>query len=325
VATGKDAVKVAIVVNGIIAAMKLVGAILSGSASMWAEFKHSLGDWANGFFLWVGIHQSEKPADEKYQFGYGKRAFYWAFLASLGMLLIGGVLSIYGGILKIQHPEPLEHISLNLIILGLSIIFEIYSLYQATLAVCLEGGQPTKGLKAFPIAFRLLSSSPPSTRFIFLEDTAALLGLIMAAGAIGVSFATGSTFYDGLASIIIGLLLFYIGFISAKENTASILGEAADDQLVWEVGHFIYQMPEVRDINKIKSMCVGPEKFLFFIMIEAREDLQLKDIDDLALDVKLKIQANFPAVEFAHIVAIADDKNDDWVVQREQLQKKTTN
>ncbi|KNZ68530.1 cation diffusion facilitator family transporter [Thermincola ferriacetica] len=311
-AESKGAIKAALLANGLIAVMKLVGAIMSGSASMLAEFKHSVGDWANGFFLLIGIQQSEKPADNKYNFGHGKKAFFWSFVASLGLLFIGGALSIYGGITKVIHPEPLEHVTLNLGILGLSILFELFSCYKATVAICHEAGDSTKGIRAIGKAFRYLSQSPPATRFVFLEDMAALLGLIIAGIAIGISVAADNTVFDGLASVIIGLILFAIGVTSAKDNMEAITGESADMNTTLEIGNFVKTINHVKDVNKIKSMSVGPNKYLFYLVLEADEHIQLKDLDDLAHEVEFKLKDNFEQVEFAHVMFIADNCTDDW-------------
>ncbi len=308
----ESAIKAALVANGLIAPMKLVGAIMSGSASMMAEFKHSLGDWANGFFLLIGIRQSQKPSDDRYQFGHGKRVFFWSFIASLGMLFIGGALSIYGGILKIAHPEQLEHVSLNLIIITLSILFECYSFYMATSAILSEAGETARGLAKLNRVIPLLAKSTPATRFIFLEDTAALLGLIIAGAAILLAQVTGNIIFDGAASILIGILLFFIGFGTAKENASAILGESADPALIKEVGDYVMTIPGVIDIHNVRSMCVGPQNYLVEMVVEADEKTMLEDCDDIGLCVKRMVKAKFKEIPYAHIAVIADDKEKQW-------------
>jgi len=192
-----SAVKAALVANGLIAAMKLIAAIMSGSASMMAEFKHSLGDWANGFFLMIGIRQAHRPSDERYQFGHGKRVFFWSFVASLSMLFIGGALSIYGGVLKIIHPEPIGFVLLNLTVITLSILFECYSFAMAVRAIAHETGIEARGLKMVFSVVPALTRATPSTRFIFLEDTAALFGLVVAGSAILIVEYTGDIVFVG--------------------------------------------------------------------------------------------------------------------------------
>lgn len=168
---GEKAIKAALLANGAIAAMKLAGALLSGSASMLAEFKHSLADASNSLFLLAGVRQSGKPSDTRFQFGYGKASFFWSFVAAVAMLSVGGVFSIYGGIKKVLLPEELEYVRLNLGIIGASIVFELYSLYSALKGICQDGGRLSCGLGVVSNAMKLLSKAAPTSRFIFFEDS----------------------------------------------------------------------------------------------------------------------------------------------------------
>lgn len=318
---GERAIKAALLANAAIAAMKLAGALLSGSASMLAEFKHSLADASNGLFLLAGVRQSRKSPDARFQFGYGKTAFFWSFVAALAMLSIGGALSIYGGINKIMHPEPLEHVSLNLAIIVGSVLFEMFSLYTALKEICQDHGTPASGIRVLPLALKQLAGAAPTSRFIFFEDTAALLGLTVAGGALLISSATGSTFYDGAASVIIGIMLLLIGFYTAKENMDSITGEAADPELVCMVGDFVKTLPEVKDIHKIKSMRVGPAAYLLNIIVEGRKDLTLAEVDDINLYIKLEIEKKFPQIKYTHVTMIETDSVDDWSIYCQRLEE----
>lgn len=309
---GEKAIKVALVANGAIAAMKLAGALLSGSASMLAEFKHSLADGSNSLFLLAGVRQAQKVPDARFQFGYGKAAFFWSFVAAVAMLSIGGAFSIYGGVVKVLHPEHLSFVTLNLGIIGASILFEIYSLYTALKGICQDGGQPTTGFRTVPTALRLLSTAAPTTRFIFFEDTAALAGLLIAGVAIITSVVTQNAVYDGIASIIIGIMLITIGFYTAKENMESITGEAADPKLVKQVGEFVRTLPEVRDIHRIKTMRVGPCAFLLNLIVEGNKELSLAEVDDINYHVKMEIEKSFPEIRYTHVTMIEEDGVDHW-------------
>lgn len=309
---GEKAIKAALFANGAIAAMKLAGAILSGSASMLAEFKHSVADASNGLFLLAGVRQSQKAPDTRFQFGHGKRAFFWSFVAAMAMLSIGGAFSIYGGITKILHPEPIEFIGVNLGIICASIAFELYSLYTALVGICQEGGAPVKGLKALPTAFKLLSEASPTTRFIFFEDTAALLGLFIAGAAIGMSVLFDNTVFDGVASVIIGVMLLAIGFYTARENMDSITGEAADPELIKELGNFVKTLPEVKDVHRIKSMRVGPNAHLLNLIVEGSRHLTLAEVDDINFHIKLQVEQKFPEIKYTHVTMIEDNQVDDW-------------
>lgn len=309
---GEKAIKTALVANAAIAAMKLTGALLSGSASMLAEFKHSLADASNGLFLLAGVRQSGKAPDARFQFGYGKTAFFWSFIAALAMLSIGGAFSIYGGIAKILHPEKLEHVSVNLIIIVASIAFEMWSLYSALRGICIDSGRPVSGLRVFPTAMQELAGASPTTRFIFFEDSAALMGLIVAGSALVASMFTGNTIYDGAASIIIGLMLLAIGFYTAKENMESITGEAAAPEFVCQVGDFVKTMPQVKDVHRVKTMRVGPAAYLLNLIVEGDKNLTLAQVDDINLNVKMEIEQKFPEIRYTHVTMIEDDTVDDW-------------
>lgn len=318
----KTAVISALFANGIIALMKFYGASVSGSASMWAEFKHSLGDWANGFFLLVGINQSSKEADSRFQFGHGKKAFFWTFIASIGMLAIGGALSIKGGIEKIMHPEPLESIGLNLWILGLSIIFESATLFKAMQSIILESYGRYTGISDLRNVFKALADAKPGTKFIFFEDSAALAGLFIALTAITVSHYSGHTVFDGVASVIIGLMLFAIGFFSAKENMNLIMGESADPELVCEVGDYTMGLPGVKDVHKVRSMVVGPAQYLFHILVEADPAMSLKELDEFEKNTALALKNQFQELTYLTISTNPNDQIEDWKAKKIELSKK---
>ncbi len=307
-----SAVKAALVANGLIAAMKLIAALMSGSASMTAEFKHSLGDWANGFFLLIGIRQANRPSDERFQFGHGRRVFFWSFIASLGMLSVGGALSIYGGVLKIIHPKPIGFVMLNLIVITLSILFECYSFAMAVRAIAHETGIKARGLKLIFSVVPALARSTPSTRFIFLEDTAALFGLVIAGAAILIVEHTGNIVFDGVASIIIGILLLFIGFGTARENASAIMGESADPGLITEVGDYVMAIPGIKDIHNVRSMSVGPNSYLLELVVEADERFKLADCDDISFCVDQLIKERFREISYTHISIIADDRVSQW-------------
>lgn len=309
---GEKAIKAALLANGAIAVMKLVGAILSGSASMLAEFKHSLADASNALFLLAGVRQSVKPSDARFQFGYGKTSFFWSFVAAVAMLSIGGAFSIYGGITKVMHPEELEHVGLNLGIIAASILFEMYSLYTAMKGICHDGGVDCSGLKVAPTSIKLLGKASPTTKFIFFEDAAALLGLVIAGGALTIAAVTEHSVFDGIASIIIGIMLLVIGFYTAKENMESITGEAAEPELVQKVGDFVRTLPEVRDVHRIKSMRVGPNAHLFNIIVEGKKDLTLAEVDDINFHIKVELEKKFPQIQYTHVTMIEDNHINNW-------------
>lgn len=308
----ETAIKAALVANGAIAVIKLVAAVFSGSSAMAAEFKHSVADWANSFFLLYGVRSANRPRDQHYNFGYGKRVFFFSFLAALGMITIGGALSIYGGVVKILHPEPLEHVTLNLGVLGASILFESYSLTMALKALCAEAGITASGPALLVRGARALVRATPSTRFIFFEDSIALLGLVIATAAVLLVHFTGLVWFDGVASIIIGLILFYVGINLAKDNADIITGESIGPEMTRTIGDFVMEMPGVIDIHALRTMAIGPNTYLLEIIIEANGELPLDVSDDLGLKVKQEIKGRFPQIKHASVTVIADNRDRNW-------------
>lgn len=308
----ESAIKAALLANGGIAVIKLVAAVLSGSSAMAAEFKHSVADWANSCFLLYGVRSANRPRDRHYNFGYGKRVFFFSFLAALGMITVGGALSIYGGVTKILHPEPLEHAGLNLAILGLSFAFECYSLTMALKALCAERGIQVSGPAILVRGVQSLAQATPSTRFIFFEDSIALAGLLIAGGAVLLVHFTGLVWFDGVASIIIGLILFYVGFHLAKDNADIITGESIGPEMGRTIGDYVVGLPGVHDIHALRTMAIGPNAYLLEIIIEADGSLPLDTTDDIGLDVKRKIKAAFPQIKRASVTVIADNRAPNW-------------
>ncbi|MDI6710174.1 MAG: cation diffusion facilitator family transporter [Bacillota bacterium] len=308
----ESAIKAALVANGAIAVIKLVAAIFSGSSAMAAEFKHSVADWANSFFLLYGVRSANRPRDQHYNFGYGKRVFFFSFLAALGMITIGGALSIYGGVSKILHPEPLVYVALNLGVLGASILFESYSLTMALKALCAEAGVAASGPALLVKGARALVRATPSTRFIFFEDSIALLGLLIAAAAVLLVHFTGQVWFDGAASIIIGLILFYVGINLAKDNADIITGESIGPEMTRAIGDFVMEMAGVTDIHALRTMAIGPNAYLLEIIIEANGELPLETSDDLGFTVKKEIKKRFPQIKHASVTVMADNRNRNW-------------
>lgn len=170
-----------------------------------------------------------------------------------------------------------------------------------------------------PTALKLVAKAQPTTKFIFFEDTAALIGLMIAGGALMLASYTNNSVFDGIASVIIGLMLLTIGFYTAKENMVSIKGEAADHSLVKAIGDFARNLPEVQDIQRIKTMTVGPNIYLLNLIVEGNECLRLAEVDDINFSIKQQIEQQFPQVRYTHVTMIGCNNVDDWAEHRKSL------
>ena len=203
----------AIIANTAIAISKFFAAFFTGSSAMFSEGIHSLVDTGNGFLLLIGVRKSKKPADIKHPFGYGKEIFFWSFIVALLIFALGGGIAIYEGIKHIKHPQSLSNVGWNYLILILAMIFE-----GAALRIALQEFNTTRYAKSF---FKALKDSKDSaTVAVVIEDTAALLGLLIAFLSVLLGQLTGWVYFDGLGSILIGVLLVSVSLFFAVECKA---------------------------------------------------------------------------------------------------------
>jgi cation diffusion facilitator family transporter len=209
----------AIVANLGIAVAKFVVAAITGSAAMLAEGIHSAVDTGNEFLLLIGERNSAKPADKRHPFGYGKALYFWALLVALSVFSLGGGLSIYHGISALRRPEPLQDPMWNYVVLAVSACFEGYS-WNVSRRELNKRRKPGASL------WQTVHASKDASVFtVFIEDTAALLGLAIAAAGITLGYLFDSPYFDPAASVLIGLLLVGAAFALARETGALLVGE----------------------------------------------------------------------------------------------------
>ena len=219
----KKVIYAALIGNSAIAIMKFIVAAISGSAAMLAEGFHSAADSGNQIMLLVGHARSGKPPDDRHPFGYGKELYFWAFVVAVSIFFVGAALSIYEGINKLIHPEPVKSIILPLVVLGLAMIFEAYPWWIAfSEARKIKTG---KGFTSFmDMAVR---SKNPTVLVVLFEDTAALIGLLVAAVGITLAYTTKMSIFDAIASILIGVVLLVLALFLARETKELLIGESA--------------------------------------------------------------------------------------------------
>ena len=231
----------AMIANLIIAAAKFTAALLSGSAGMLAESLHSLIDTGNGALLLFGFHRSRKPADENHPFGYGKELYFWTLVVAMVVFAGGGLLSFYQGILHLRHPRPLEHLTLNYLILALSAVCEGYSLrvaYKQFRADTRNEGD------FLPAVHR---SKDPTTFAILFEDSAALVGIFMAFLGILFSQMFKNTFFDALGSVGVGLILCTTAVLLANESRGLLVGEGVRKSTIDKIRQLVKSDPAVEE------------------------------------------------------------------------------
>ncbi|MEO9321794.1 MAG: cation diffusion facilitator family transporter [Nitrososphaera sp.] len=298
----KKAIYAALFGNLAIAIAKFVAAIFSGSAAMWAETYHSISDTFNQVLLLIGIKTSTKSATERHPFGYGKEQFFWSFLVATMMFGISGILaleqgasSLMSGIHQLQNP------TLSYLILAISAGFEGnalrvgLSLFKETIEA--RGQKMTFG----SVAEEFRESKDPSLLTVIIEDTAALIGIAIAAGGIFLSETTGNTMYDAFSSLAIGALLMVFAFILARENKNLLVGEAISRKDYKRVAEHVLQIPEVNRIVSMRTMHFAPQDVLIAMEVNLRDGLDTDRIEVVIDRIEQKVKQALPYVNLSKV------------------------
>ena len=250
-------VVVAVVVNLAITFAKGLAAALTGSAALWAETAHSLADTGNEVLLFVGLRRSTRPPDARHPYGYGQERWFWSFLAALGIFVVGGVYSIGEGIQAIRAPRALESVPVGVIVLLLSMVLEAVSWRTARRQLRAEARARQRSM-----AEHLRRASDPTAATVFLEDTAAIVGLSLALLALFLHWLTGWEGWDAGASIAIGVLLVAVAFLVARRSKGLLIDESAPADVLTRLHDRIGAESWVREIEALTAVYVGPGRLL---------------------------------------------------------------
>ncbi len=258
---------VAVAANLAIAVAKIVAGFLTGSASMWAEAAHSVADTGNEVLLLVGLRKSQKGPDAKHPFGYGQERYFWTFLAALGIFLVGGVLSIGEGVRSLLAPEPVESLGIGVGVLVVAAGFESYSWYTAHKQLREEAREQDRSMR-----HHLRHASDPSATTVFLEDSAALIGLAVALVALVLHATTGWAGWDAVGSMTIGLLLIVVAFLLARRAKGLLLDESAPADVLDPIRERVQDEEWVATIKDLHGVWVGPSQLLVNLWVTPKTD-----------------------------------------------------
>jgi cation diffusion facilitator family transporter len=297
-ASSNRAIYGAIIANTAIAISKFIAAAFTGSSAMFSEGIHSLVDSGNGFLLLIGIRRSNKPADDAHPFGYGKEVFFWSFVVALLIFALGGGFSIHEGIKHLQHPQPLTNVGWNYLVLILAMIFEGFAL-----RVALQEFNNSRGSNPF---FRaLIDSKDSATVAVVIEDTAALLGLVIAFLAVFLGQLTGWVYFDGIGSVLIGVLLVTVSLFFAIECKALLIGEGLLLEDVDKITTILEEEKRVLSFRRPLSLYFGPSQVLVNLDVNFVDDLTSDDIEEIIDILESRIKAALPGVNRIYIEAEA--------------------
>jgi cation diffusion facilitator family transporter len=284
----------ALAANILIAIIKFIAGAYSNSSSMISEGIHSLVDTTNEILLLHGLKRSKKAPDKLRPFGYGKELYFWSFIVSILIFGLGGGLSIYQGILHIRHPEKLGDPTWNYVVLGFSIIFEGTSLIIATKAF-----NKARGNLSFWKA--VVTSKDPSSFLVLFEDGAAVTGLFFVFILMMVNQRYDLPVLDGVASVIVGLLLVFVSMILARESRSLLMGEGIAPETQKRIIAIAEKDPAVVKVGNILSTYEAPEEIVLMLIVYFKPDLDTEEITDSIDRVRNAIKAEFKLIEFVII------------------------
>jgi cation diffusion facilitator family transporter len=250
-------VVVAVAANLLVAVAKGVAAALTGSAAMLAETTHSIADTGNEVLLYVGLRRGMRPADDRHPLGYGQARYFWSLLAAVGIFVVGGLLAIADGVQSLRHPEPLTNVPVGVAVLLVSAGLEGLSWRTAHRQLRAEANARHLELGEY-----VATSSDPTPTTVFLEDSAALVGLALALAALLLHLITGSAVWDGAASLLIGLLLVGVAVVLVRRNGALLIDEAAPADVRQRLRQAVAEEPWVAEVAELTAVYVGPRHLL---------------------------------------------------------------
>jgi cation diffusion facilitator family transporter len=313
VRSSKKAVYAALFGNLGIAIAKLIAAILTGSTAMFAETLHSISDTFNQVLLLFGIKTSTKAATEQHPFGYGKEQFFWSFVVATMLFGISGILSLqqgFGSLLSRMH--HIQNADVSYVILAISAAFEANALRVALLLAkeSIEARGDKISLNTLVQEFQ--ESKDPSVITVMVEDSAALLGIVVAGIGIFFSEATGDTTYDSLSSVVIGGILMAFAYFLAKENKALLIGESISRKDYNKVVKLVNEIPDVNRIITMRTMHFAPEDVLVTIEVNLVDGLDTDKIESVIDNIEQKVKQAIPYINPAKVyVEVEQDKLSD--------------
>ncbi len=272
--------------NFIIAITKFVAAFLTGSSAMLSEGIHSLVDTGNQLLILLGIRKSQQPADATHPFGYGKELYFWSLIVAMLLFGLGGGMSFYEGIRHLRHPSGLEDPTWNYVVIAIAVVVEGFAWVIAYRAL-----RKTQGERSFWQTLR--SSKDPAIYTVLAEDTAAILGLLVAFIGIFLGHRFDNPYFDGGASIVIGLILAAVAVFLAYESKGLLVGESADAEITRSVQTLAEAEPGVEQVGAPLTMHLGPEQVLLNLEVQFQHNLP-------AAEVMLAIDHIEQAVRKAH-------------------------
>jgi cation diffusion facilitator family transporter len=297
-AGARKAVLAALFGNFGVAVAKLIAAVITGSSAMLAETLHSFADTGNQVFLLLGLRLGRRQPDEEHPFGYGRERYFWAFIVALSIFSLGAVFSILEGLDKIRHPHGIEQVGYSYGALALAFLFEAYAL-----SVAWREFSHWRARNPGPLLRSIRTSKSPTILVVLFEDSAALLGILVAATGITLTVLTGNPLWDGLASLVIGVILLFAAFFIGWRTRGLLIGEGATEADRRRIREAVLGVEEVEDLLEVLTLHLGPEDILVNLNVHFRDGLDTDRLEAVVDEIESRIRAAVPAARRIFIEA----------------------
>ena len=298
-ASSKPVVYAALAGNLLIAGTKTAAALVTGSSAMLSEAVHSFVDSGNEVLLLYGMRRAARAADAEHPLGYGRELYFWSFIVALLIFALGAAVSIYEGIAHIRRPEPISDPLINYAVLAAAFAFE-----GASWLISLRQFRAVKGPLGWYEAFRR-SKDPPSFMVLF-EDSAALIGIVIAALATYGAVRFAMPVLDGMGSILIGLVLAATAALLARESKSLLIGERADRKLADAILAIAGAESKVARANGVLTVQLAPDQVVAALSLDFADELRAADIEDRVVEIERKVRAAHPEVVALFVKPQAD-------------------
>lgn len=290
---------VSLVVDTLIALSKFIAAAVTGSSSMFAEGIHSVIDASSQLLLLWGVKTSQRKADQDRPFGYGKELYFWSFIVSLIIFILGGCISFYEGLMRLERPVSNQNQFWNYLILAIAFLFTMVSLITALKTFNKQRGDT-------PFFTAVTKSKDPSTFIVLLGDVGDMLGLVIAFLGVFLGQLFRQPYFDGIASMAIGIVMIGISLLLVRESKSLLMGETTSRKTLRKIVKLTEADLAVLKVKKHFSMYLSPEEVLLQLNTVFKNDLTTQQITDAIERITKTIQAEFPKIKQIFIEPVAD-------------------
>lgn len=285
----KVSVYAALFGNLFVAATKFAAALISGSSAMLSEAVHSLVDTLNELLLLHGLRRAARAPDPSHPFGYGREVYFWSFVVAVLLFALGAGVSVYQGVMRIGNPGPIESATVNYVVLAVSFLFEAASWHVSHRAF-----RAAKGEASYWAAFR--ASKDPPAFIVLFEDTVALIGIVIAVLGTWASDTLGLHVADGVASLLIGLMLGVTSLLLARESKALLIGERAGPAITRAIASIVAEEPGIAGTNGVLALQLGPTQVVVALSVEFDDGLRTPEIEAAVERLEQRVRDRVPEV-----------------------------